>query len=142
MERIARNRKTRRAVAQINVVPYIDVMLVLLIIFMITAPLPQTGIEVDLPHAQSKSVDLKDQKPVVITIEKGNKYYINQGDEQTPRSLSELVAILRLFVSDRNLKEVLVKSDKSVSYGVFVKVMALVKEAGVEKVGLLTENDL
>ncbi len=132
--------RSRRSVAQINVVPYIDVMLVLLIIFMITAPLLQTGIDVDLPQAEAKTVEQNNQKPVVITIDKSVHYYLNRGDEKKPKTLAELYAFLRILKEEQSIREVLVKSDRRVAYGDFVKVMALAKKAGIEKVGLLTET--
>ena len=141
MDRIARNKKPRRAVAQINVVPYIDVMLVLLIIFMITAPLLQTGIEVDLPIAKAEAVDTSKTKPTIVSIDKDEHYYINVGNEKQAKSLAEIYATIKLLIKNKHLKEVLVRGDNAISYGVFVKVMSKVKQAGVEKVGLLTENN-
>ncbi len=140
MERIARNKKARRAVAEINVVPYIDVMLVLLIIFMVAAPLLQTGIEVDLPLAKATAVKTNNNKPTVVSIDKNEQYYINYGNEKQAKSLEEIYATLKMLIKNNNLKEVLVKGDNNISYGAFVKVMSKVRQAGVEKVGLLTEN--
>ena len=133
----------RRPMGEINVVPYIDVTLVLLIIFMITTPMLQTGVEVDLPKAQAAMVDQKeDIPPLVISIQRQGNYFINihgQQDEPVTREeiYSRVVAVLR----DKPQTQVLINADKSVDYGTVVTTMASLKNAGVPSVGLMTKTD-
>ena len=135
-----RHRK-RRAVAEINVVPYIDVMLVLLIIFMITAPLIQQGVEIDLPQANANALSSDQQEPVVLTVSKGGEYYLNVG-EHVNQAISEEVLVHRVAAVLKHESEtpVLVRGDKNVSYGSITHAMVLLQTAGVEKVGLMTDQ--
>lgn len=135
-----RHRK-RRAVAEINVVPYIDVMLVLLIIFMITAPLIQQGVEIDLPQANANALPSDQQEPVVLTVSKDGEYYLNVG-EHINQAISEEVLVHRVAAVLKNKSEtpVLVRGDKAVSYGSITHAMVLLQTAGVEKVGLMTDQ--
>lgn len=131
--------------AEINVVPYIDVTLVLLIIFMITTPMLQTGVEVDLPEAESKVVETEgegDNPPVVISIKEDGQYFIridNQDDQPVqPEEINpQVVAVL----SSKPKTQVLINADKSVDYGTVVTVMAALKNAGVPTVGLMTRPE-
>ena len=129
----------RRPVAEINVVPYIDVTLVLLIIFMVTAPMLQTGVDVDLPQAETKTIDPSDQFPIIVSIDSAGKLFVdinNQGDiELTDDDLSERV-IAALEKAPDN--KVLIRGDQKVNYGRVVSVMAALKKAGVPSVGLMT----
>ena len=135
-----RHRK-RRAVAEINVVPYIDVMLVLLIIFMITAPLIQQGVEIDLPQANANPLPPDQREPVVLTVSKTGDYYLNVG-ENISKPIDEDVLVHRVAAVVKSQPEtpVLVRGDKDVNYGSITDAMVLLQTAGVEKVGLMTDQ--
>lgn len=128
---------------EINVVPYIDVTLVLLIIFMITTPMLQTGVEVDLPQAESAMVEQKEElPPVVVSIKEDGQYFIkadNQEDE--PIQPEEINARVTAVLSAKPGTQVLINADKSVDYGTVVKVMAALKNTGIASVGLMTQPD-
>ena len=135
--------RQRRLMGEINVVPYIDVMLVLLIIFMITAPLLTQGISVELPRAGAEPLDpelMQDNEPLVLSINREGELFLNVGgaeevpiDEQTV--LTRTAAVLR-----RNSQTpVLVKADQAVSYGRVVTGMVILQRAGAEKVGFITD---
>jgi biopolymer transport protein TolR len=133
----------RKPMGEINVVPYIDVTLVLLIIFMITTPMLQTGVEVDLPRAESAMVEQKEgEPPVVISIKENGEYYINtdgQNDDQIePEVINDRVAAV---LSNKPGTQVLISADKGVDYGTVVTVMAALKNAGVPTVGLMTKPE-
>ncbi len=128
-------RNRRRLMGEINVVPYIDVMLVLLVIFMITAPLLKEAVKVQLPQAQARPISNPDQDTLVITVDRQGRYYLDNRPI-TPQKLSLKIAeILRL----RPKTPVLVRGDRRVSYEKVVQVMALLQAAGAPSVGLLTE---
>jgi biopolymer transport protein TolR len=133
----------RKPMGEINVVPYIDVTLVLLIIFMITTPMLQTGVEVDLPQAESAMVEQKEgEPPIVISIKEQGEYYINtdgQNDELIePEVINDRVAAV---LSNKPGTQVLISADKGVDYGTVVTVMAALKNAGVPTVGLMTKPE-
>ncbi len=129
--------------AEINVVPYIDVMLVLLVIFMVTAPLLSQGVKVDLPDAAAEPVEASEGEPLVVTVDAAGRYYINfGGDEKTPVDETTLLARAAALLRHRPRTQVLVKGDSRVSYGTVVRAMALLKSAGAPAVGLLTEGGL
>ena len=133
----------RKPMSEINVVPYIDVTLVLLIIFMITTPMLQTGVEVDLPKAQSAMVEQKEgEPPIVVSIKETGEYFMNtdgQNDEQIePEVINDRVA---LVLSNKPGTQVLINADKGVDYGTVVTVMAALKNAGVPTVGLMTKSE-
>jgi len=135
-----RHRK-RRAVAEINVVPYIDVMLVLLIIFMITAPLIQQGVEIDLPQANANPLPPDQREPVVLTVSKTGEYYLNIGEKiKEPVSEEVLVHRVAAVVKYQPDTPVLVRGDQNVDYGSITNAMVLLQTAGVEKVGLMTDQ--
>jgi len=126
--------------AEINVVPYIDVMLVLLVIFMVTAPLLNQGVKVDLPQAASAPIDNKDQEPLIISIKADGSYYIKLGkDEESAKPLSEVSEQVGKIVKLRPETPVLVWGDTSVPYGKVVELMSRLTQAGAESVGLVTE---
>ena len=136
---MARQFARRKPIAEINVVPYIDVTLVLLIIFMITAPLLQTGVEVDLPQAEAKTVSQDSDLPIVITIDKDGQYFIDVGGEDDePVQAQELLIRVAAILRRRPKTKVLLRGDQSVDYGTVVTVMAALKNAGVHGVGLMT----
>ena len=136
-------RRHRRLMGEINVVPYIDVMLVLLIIFMITAPLLTQGIKVDLPKAGAEPLDeelIKDNEPLVLTIDRDGNLFLNFGDdEETPIPAEEVVRLTGAVLQRNAATPVLVRADQAVPYGRVVTGMVLLQQAGAEKVGFVTE---
>jgi biopolymer transport protein TolR len=120
--------------SEINVTPFVDVMLVLLIIFMVTAPMMVQGVNVSLPEASSGPLEVDDEK-LVVSIDKENKIYINDLHVTADFLQEKLVKILE----NRKTREVFLRADKSIPYGVVMRVMSDVKGAGVEKLGMLTE---
>ena len=136
-------RKTgkRKPVSEINVVPYIDVMLVLLIIFMITAPLIQQGVEIDLPQASANPMPPEQREPMVISVSKAGDFYLNIGeDNDKPIEEELLFNRVAAVISNHPQTPVLVRGDKAVDYGRVTEAMVLLQSAGVEKVGLMTES--
>jgi len=138
---MSRRTARRKPMSEINVVPYIDVTLVLLIIFMITAPLVQTGVDVDLPQADTSPVEQNNEPPVIISIDKQGLYYIDIG-EQEDEPVDAEVLLYRVAAVLRNKPEtqVFIRGDHSVGYGKVVTVMAALKNAGVPRVGLMTSS--
>jgi biopolymer transport protein TolR len=133
--------KKRRAVSEINVVPYIDVMLVLLIIFMITAPIVQQGVQVELPQLAANSLPPEQQEPVILTVSKTGDYYLNIGDDlKKPVSDDVVTKRIALVLKQKPQTPVLVRGDKDADYGSVTTAMVLLQTAGVEKVGLMTEQ--
>jgi len=133
--------KKRRAVAEINVVPYIDVMLVLLIIFMITAPIVQQGVKVELPKLSANSLPPEQQEPVILTVSETGDYYLNIGDNlKKPVSEEVITQRIALVLKQKPQTPILVRGDKNVNYGSVTTAMVLLQSAGVEKVGLMTEQ--
>ncbi|MDA0891121.1 MAG: protein TolR [Proteobacteria bacterium] len=132
--------RSRRAVAEINVVPYIDVMLVLLVIFMATAPLLMQGVEVDLPEANSSPVSDSDAEPLIVSIDAEAKLYLNLGASDDQILSIETVKQRVATVLKRNpQKAVMVWGDAAVPYGEVVTLMAELQAAGAPSVGLVTE---
>lgn len=130
----------KRPMSEINVVPYIDVMLVLLIIFMITAPLMPQGIKVDLPQAAAAPVDQSEKEPLIVSIDIDGLYYLNVGDDPEKgvgheRLVQRVAAVLR----HQPATPVLVRGDSAVNYGAVVTAMALLQKAGATSVGLVTD---
>ncbi len=126
--------------ANINVVPYIDVMLVLLVIFMMTTPILEQGIEVDLPPAKSQVLDFSENEPVVVTIDKKGEYSINIGDVRKNLSANMVVAIVNAALSINPKTQILVRGDKNIEYGKVVELMGFLQMAGAEKIGFVTES--
>jgi len=137
------NRRGRKLMAEINVVPYIDVMLVLLIIFMITAPLLTQGIKVDLPKAGAEPLPeelMREHQPLILSVDARGSFYLNIGkDEETPIDESSVVERVSTVLRREPKTPVLVKADQSVPYGRVVAGMVLLQEAGAEKVGFITD---
>lgn len=129
--------KKKKLTAEINVVPYIDVMLVLLIIFMVLSPLLIQGIEVNLPQTDTTKMSVQNE-PLVISIDSNGKYYINIGDEQLPIDLEELKNKSLVIFSANPDIEVVFQGDKSVSFDSVAKAMAAVQSVGIEKIGIVT----
>jgi len=129
----------RKPMAEINVVPYIDVTFVLLIIFMITAPLVQTGVDVDLPQADTKPVEQKNEPPVIVSIDKSGNYFIDIGEqEDKPVQAQDLLIRVAAVLHNKPETQVYIRGDHNVDYGKVVTVMAALKNAGVPSVGLMT----
>ena len=135
----------RSPMADINVVPYIDVMLVLLVIFMITAPILTQGVTVDLPKAASESLKAADREPIIVSVNREGDYFLNihtdPGSPIDPQTLMVRVAAeLELAKQSGQALNVLVKGDQGVAYGKVVAAMSLLKQAGAAQVGLLTDS--
>ncbi|MEZ5499848.1 MAG: ExbD/TolR family protein [Steroidobacteraceae bacterium] len=135
-------KRSRRLLGEINVVPYIDVMLVLLIIFMITAPLLAQGIKVELPQAASEPLDpalLKDQKPLILSIDRNGLLYLNVGARpEAPRTDDDVLADAAAIIRRAPDLAVLVEGDRRVPYGRVVEAMTLLQQAGARKLGFLS----
>jgi len=141
---VKHRRTKRRPIAEINVVPYIDVMLVLLVIFMITTPLLIQGVNVRLPQTKAKLLPPKEQMPIVVSINSRGRYYLNVAKRPkhylTPLQLMTGVAAqLKIAKKKHEKRHIYVKGDRNVDYGKVVKVMVLLQKAGAEDIGLVTE---
>lgn len=134
MRGLRRRNNPNKAMAEINVTPLVDVMLVLLIIFMVTAPMLSMGIDVNLPRVKSKSVDVTEEK-LVLTINEAKEIYLNK----TKMPLSELNFKLEAIFVSRIDREVFLRADKNVPYGFVVEVMSEIRKAGVDKLGMITD---
>lgn len=135
-----RPRLRKRLVSDINVVPYIDVMLVLLVIFMITAPLLAQGVKVDLPEISSKALDPKSKEPVIVSIDKAGRYYANIAtDPNRPLNASDLINQVSAYLKKNQGSPVLLNGDQGVPYGKVVQAMTLLQHAGADSVGLMTK---
>ena len=134
-----RTRKRRKLKAEINVVPYIDVMLVLLIIFMVTAPLLNLGVDIHLPQSTAKAVQA-DKEPIVISVDQGGKLYLTLGAAQKESiDADTLVKKVSAFVRENPQVPVLVAGDQRADYGKIYQAMVLLQSAGVPKVGLMSQ---
>ena len=141
---MAANTIRRKLMGEINVLPYIDVMLVLLIIFMITAPLLTQGVQVELPDANAQPIDpelLKDREPLVLSVDRDGRYYLNVGENEDAAIEADEVARRAAAVLARDKgTPVLVKADERVPYGRVVQGMVLLQRAGATKIGFLTDH--
>ncbi|NNC22953.1 protein TolR [Salinisphaera sp. USBA-960] len=137
-----RTRRKRRLAAEINVVPYIDVMLVLLIIFMVTAPMLKTGVDVSLPKADAKPMkNDNNAKPIIVTVKKGGRLYLNVApNPEKPVSPGKLKHIARQEIANHPKAPVSVKGDGKGQYGNVVRAMTLLQKAGASDIGLQTDN--
>ncbi|MEZ4216395.1 MAG: protein TolR [Myxococcota bacterium] len=126
----------RRPMADINVTPLVDVMLVLLIIFMVTAPMMQQGVDVDLPKTSTQPLRVTDD-PLILTVKKDGTYLL--GKTEVP--LSELEAKLAAIFEARGAKELYLRADRAAPYGTVVKAMAAAREAGAQQLGVVTEAE-
>jgi biopolymer transport protein TolR len=140
---MAAHKRGRKLMGEINVVPYIDVMLVLLIIFMITAPLLTQGVQVELPEANAKPIDpelLKNREPLVLSVDRDGRYYLNVGgNEDSPVNEAEVARRTSAVLGRDPGTPVLVKADERVAYGSVVRGMVLLQQAGATKIGFLTD---
>jgi len=136
---LRRKRVKRKLVAEINVVPYIDVTLVLLVVFMITAPLLVQGVKVELPAANSAPMDTKDQEPFIVSIKSDGSYWVDQKGNNVATSLVDVKDRVAKILRQRPQTPVLVWGDASVDYGSVVSLMSELQLAGAPSVGLVTE---
>ena len=135
----SRRLRTRKLKSEINVVPYIDVMLVLLIIFMITAPLLNLGVDIDLPDSQARGISSK-QDPVIISVDSAGGYTLKLADSaRKPVSAAELDAEMRSLVATNPDVAVFVAGDKKTSYDLVYQAMVLLQQAGVDKISLMSK---
>ncbi len=136
---MSRRSKRRKPIAEMNVVPYIDVTLVLLIIFMITPPLVQNGVEVDLPQADSATVEQDKDRPVIVSVDKKGDYFIDIGEEdEAAVDAKTLLVRVRAVLRNKPKTPIYIRGDHTVAYGQVVTVMTALKNAGVPNVGLMT----
>ena len=133
-------RSRRKPVAEINVVPYIDVMLVLLIIFMVTAPLITQGVKVDLPQAEAQPLEEDSKPPIVASIDADGQYFVStDGDSKEPMSATDLAVVVAAQLQVDPQVPVIVKADRSIAYEHVIDLMVLLQRAGAPSVGLMTE---
>jgi biopolymer transport protein TolR len=140
MQKINNQRQRKRVIAEINVVPYIDVMLVLLVIFMVTAPMVNQGVEVSLPQASAQA--LKDNNlPIVVSVDATGNLFLNISAQPTsPINAKLLAAEVRAAIGRDNKRPVIVRADKRVNYDTVLSAMVALQQAGVDNVGLETSN--
>jgi len=132
--------KKRKLMGEINVVPYIDVMLVLLIIFMVTAPLLTQGVKVELPKAGAEPINDASNQPLVLSVDAAGNLYLNVGDdEEAPVGGDEIIRRTRAVLNNRPDTPVLVKADRAVPYGNVVGAMVLLQQGGADSVGFVTD---
>ena len=124
----------RNVMSQINVTPFVDVMLVLLVIFMITAPMMQQGMQVNLPKTEAKAMSIKDE-PIIVTVDKSGRAFLDKEEVAAGQLKSKLNSIF----AKKSKREVFLKADRDVPYGDVIRIMADIKGAGVERLGMLTE---
>jgi biopolymer transport protein TolR len=140
---MSRAKKRHTAMAEINVVPYIDVMLVLLIIFMVTAPMIMQGVQVELPHANAKPVPPQDDKPLVVSLKADGTYYIELGTKEealAAASLEDVADRVGKVLRVNPEKKIFVWGDRQAPYGDVVALMAALQGVGAESVGLVTDG--
>lgn len=139
-----RRAKSRRLMGQMNVVPYIDVMLVLLIIFMITAPMLQQGIAVNLPEVEAAPLDprmLEENEALILSVDIERQLFLNLGaDPEAPMAPEEIIRITAAVLDANPSTPVLVKADEAVDYGRVVFGMSLLKQGGAREVGMMTDS--
>ena len=134
-------RVKRRPMSEINVVPYIDVMLVLLVIFMITAPLLTTGVDVDLPQAAAEPMENDAQEPLIVTVNKEGDYYLSVGDNpDKPIDDQAMITLAAAVLRHKPGTPIMIRGDGRVEYSKVVYAMTLLQQAGAPSVGLITES--
>ena len=136
---MAAGNKKRRMMGEINVVPYIDVMLVLLVIFMVTAPMLSQGVKVDLPQADSTPIPQDDREPLVVSVNAAGDYFLSLGgDAKRPLATDELLKQMQTVLAAQSGLAVYIKGDRNVPYGKVVELLVLIRDE-VPSVGLMTE---
>lgn len=135
---VHQNGSHNRVLSEINITPFVDVMLVLLIIFMVTAPLLQQGLPVNLPEAQAPALK-RTKTDVILTLQKDGNVFL--GDDKTAIPPDELEPRLTAIYSTREEKDLFIKADTDLRYGMVVKVMSMAKKAGVERIGMITQPE-
>jgi len=131
--------RSRKLMGEINVVPYIDVMLVLLIIFMVTAPMLSQGIKVDLPRAAAEPIRTDKLEPLLLSVDRDGRMYLNLGNPAAALDADRVLEIASAALRREPERTVLVKADRAVAYGRVVEGMVLLQRAGARKVGFVTE---
>ncbi len=132
-------RVRRRPMSEINVVPYIDVMLVLLVIFMVTAPLLYHGVDLELPQVASRPLDDDEREPLIVSLDAEGRTYLNLVEEpELPLEGPALMETVRSLLQDDPQRRVLIRGDEAVPYGRVVEVMAALQQAGAPRVGLMS----
>ena len=130
------NRRSARTMSEINVTPFVDVMLVLLIVFMVAAPLLTAGVKIDLPDSQAKAITSEDKKPLEITLDKNGVIYVGETQVKEAR----LVVLLRSITNNDAEKRIYIRADQTLDYGQVMRVLGMVNGAGYRKVALLSNR--
>ena len=131
--------KKRKLVAEINVIPYVDVTFVLLVVFMVTAPLLMQGVQVNLPAVDSAPIKSNDNDPFIVSIKNDGSYWIDQRGENQNKNLSEIKQIIEKILSQSPEKQILIWGDEKVDYGSVVLLMSELQKVGAISVGLITD---
>ena len=131
--------KKRKLVAEINVIPYVDVTFVLLVVFMVTAPLLMQGVQVNLPAVDSASIKSNDNDPFIVSIKNDGSYWIDQRGENQNKNLNEIKQIIEKILSQSPEKQILIWGDEKVDYGSVVLLMSELQKVGATSVGLITD---
>ncbi|PIR25818.1 MAG: protein TolR [Deltaproteobacteria bacterium CG_4_10_14_0_2_um_filter_43_8] len=138
MALISSSSRERRTLSEINITPFVDVMLVLLIIFMVTAPMLQQGLPVNLPEASAPSLK-RTKQDVVVTIKNNGTLFL--GDDSKTLSMEDLESELKAIYALKENKDLFIKADSDLLYGKVVKIMAIAKKAGASRIGMLTQPE-
>ena len=131
--------KKRKLVAEINVIPYVEVTFVLLVVFMVTAPLLMQGVQVNLPAVDSASIKSNDNDPFIVSIKNDGSYWIDQRGENQNKNLNEIKQIIEKILSQSPEKQILIWGDEKVDYGSVVLLMSELQKVGATSVGLITD---
>ncbi len=133
--------QSRKLMGEINVVPYIDVMLVLLVIFMVTAPLLTQGVKVELPKADAEPIqDASDRQPLVLSVDAAGNLYLNRGDgKDEPTTSDRIIATVTSIMKNTPDTPIFVKADRAVEYGYVIGAMVLLQRGGAENIGFVTD---
>ena len=131
--------KKRKLVAEINVIPYVDVTFVLLVVFMVTAPLLMQGVQVNLPAVDSAPIKSNDNDPFIVSIKNDGSYWIDQRGKNQNKNLNEIKQIIEKILSQSPEKQILIWGDEKVDYGSVVLLMSELQKVGATSVGLITD---